>query len=648
MTLAWSASAIESPAARLQSHAAQTQTVKAIQLINQNQWTLGERAIANTRDPLAAKLYQWMQLTKRENVGSYTNLAQFIRQNPEWPGIPGLKAKAEKAIPSNLTNAEVIAWFRDYEPKTASGIDRYLKALLNVGRKEEAQDIMRKWWGDIRLSRDEQKMLYSKYGSLLDAQAHRRRLDTLLFSEQYTNARAIAGVLGPGYPELTEARIALAADKPGVNGLIAKVPANLQKDPGLLFERLRWRRKNDADAGAIEILKNAPSADRVQNPKDWWNERHIIIRRLIEKRQYNQAYVLASKHIQTEGFAHAQAEWVAGWLALRFVNKPTKAFQHFEALYNGVETPVSVSRAAYWAGRAAEDFPDPVLAKSWYEKAAKFQTVYYGQLAGAKLGLKESLPNAAPPVISAQDDEAFDKRELIQAARLFSAAGAHNDSTRFLTAFVDHEQSPKAYRYAAELAIELQNFGDAVKISKDATSKGLFLTAQSYPMITNELRGVVTEWALVHSLIRQESQFDARARSPVGAQGLMQLMPATARETARKLGIAHEESWLYLRPSHNIKLGTAYIDQMLRRFDNSYPLAIAAYNAGPGRVDKWLKIYGDPRKGEIDWIDWIELIPIYETRNYVQRVLESVYVYRLRLKGIQSSGEPPIHIALAR
>ena len=221
------------------------------------------------------------------------------------------------------------------------------------------------------------------------------------------------------------------------------------------------------------------------------------------------------------------------------------------------------------------------------------------------------------------------------------------ESSRFLRAFVESENSSKAYKYAAELAIKNGRNHDAVRISKEATKKGLFLTAQSYPVITDRLQGIDLEWALIHALIRQESVFDTKAKSPVGARGLMQLMPATAKETARKIGVQHRTSWLTTRPQHNIRLGSRYLTDMVRRFDGSYMMAAAAYNAGPGRVDKWIKTYGDPRKGEVDWIDWIESIPIYETRNYVQRVMEGVYVYRLRLKKIQKPSNTPIHVALA-
>lgn len=638
----------DSPLNRMQSPAVQAQTVRALQLINQNQWQLARDAVARTHDPLASKLYYWMIFTNRGDFENFGRLAQFIRQNPEWPGIDSLKRKAEKDMPPGISPQEVLAWFADYKPQTATGVDRYMRALLATGKTTEAKKFLSDWWATTTLSRDDQRMIFRAYSHYLDRAAHLRRFDTMLYRGQDANARALAGVLGPGYPQLAEARIALAEGKKNVNGLINTVPRNLQGDPGLLYERLRWRRRNNLDMGAVELLHNAPPPEKIQNRKAWWQERHIIIRRMIEDKRYQSAYLLASKQFQEPGtFEYAQAQWVSGWLALRFLNNPAQAYQHFEALYENVESPISKARGAYWAGRASEGFTDKSISKNWYESAAKHQTVYYGQLAGAKLGRAEALQNAAPPSLTQQDRTAFSGRELIQAANLFHRAGMEDESSRFLRAFIEDEGSAKAYRYAADLAIQNGQRRDAIRISKKATQKGLFLTAQSYPVITDQLKGIDLEWALVHAIIRQESMFDVKAQSPAGAKGLMQLMPATAKNTARKMGIPHTTAMLTTNPNHNIRLGSRYLSDMVQRYNGSYPMAIAAYNAGPGRVDQWIKTFGDPRLGQVDWIDWIELIPIYETRNYVQRVLEGVYVYRLRLKDVQKPSQPPIHIALA-
>ena len=349
--------------------------------------------------------------------------------------------------------------------------------------------------------------------------------------------------------------------------------------------------------------------------------------------------------MQTDGLPYAEAEWLAGWLALRFMDKPTEAYQHFTALYQKVSTPISRARAAYWSGRAAEGIGQKNLAEKWYKTAASFQTVYYGQMASIELRMTDHLPQVSPPVLTKSDLRNFGENELIRTALLFHKAGMADDAGRFLQAFISYEETPKAYRYGAELAAKMGEYHEAVRIAKKATKKGLFLTAQSYPTITKWLKNEdAIEWALIHALIRQESMFKYTAVSPAGARGLMQLMPSTAKATAKKLEMSHQTSWLTQKPSHNIKLGAEYMRSLIERFDGNYPLAIASYNAGPGRVNQWLKQFGDPRKGEIDIIDWIELIPYSETRNYVQRVMEGVYVYRLRLKGIQSEPAYEIYV----
>ncbi|MBX2835074.1 MAG: lytic transglycosylase domain-containing protein [Micavibrio sp.] len=629
----------------MQSRAAQELTVRALQSMNQGRWDVARQMVANSRDPLATKLYHWMIFSKRNEIQDYARMVQMIRTNPEWPGISAMKQKAEGKMPMSLRYSEIIAWFNDYPPITASGLERYIDALLGTGRNDKARKVLGDWWASSTLSRNSQRNLYRKYKSMITLRDHGRRFDSMLYKGQYENARAIAGILGPGYPELAEARIALATDSGNADALISRVPQNLQGDAGLLYERLRWRRKHDMDVGAMEILHKQPATDKIQNLPEWWKERHIIIRRLIEKKHWKSAYLLASGHKQTDGFSFAQAEWLAGWLALRFMNNDVAAYKHFDRLYRNVKTPVSLSRGAYWAGRASERFQDKTVSSRWYQIAAQYQTVFYGQLAAEKLGLTGDISNHAPPKLSAQDNAAFAAKEMMQAARLFHRAGMKNETSRFMRAFVEHENSDKAYFYAANEALRLNMLYDAVRISKTATQKGMFLTAQSYPVITERLRGVTLEWSLVHAIIRQESMFDEDARSPAGALGLMQLMPGTAKEVAGKMGVGYSPSRLTNDPSYNILLGSRYLSDLVDRLDGSYPIAIASYNAGPGRVRRWLDIIGDPRDRGVDLIDWIEVIPVYETRNYVQRVLENTYVYRLRLMSQQKTPSTPLHVA---
>lgn len=638
--------AMEGAMHRLQSPAVQKQTAQAVRLAEQGKWAEARTAIAESHDPLAAKLYHWLTYTRQDRPFNYIRLTQFIRQNPEWPGISTLVRKAEDVMPQTLDPREVRAWFEDYRPRTAKGLDRYVSALLEMGDKDKAREVLGEWWADTPLSRDDQIRLFRKYNRYLNTAAHMKRLDMLLYRGQEENALAIADVLGADYVALARARIALSKDRNNVNALIAAVPKKLQNDAGLLYERLRWRRKNDLNDGMIQILDIQHKVKDIQNPASWWLERHILIRRLIENKDFDTAYRLAAAHGQKSGLPFAQGEWLSGWLALRFLKDPVKALEHFQVLYAGVSTPISKARAEYWAGRAASALGQKPIMLSWYEKASNKQTTFYGQMAAAELKVMGTFTEIAPPTLTAQQKQNFEAAELVQAARIFHMAGARKTASAFIQAFAAHEKTAEAYIFAIQLSALMKHYHDVVRIAKKATQEGLFLTAQAYPVITEYLGGIVgLEWALIHALIRQESMFDIEAKSPVGALGLMQLMPATAVETARKLGIQHRQYWLTSKPDHNIRLGTEYLRRMIERYKGAYPLAIAAYNAGPGRVDRWVETYGDPRKGEVDIIDWIEMIPIYETRNYVQRVVEATYVYRLRLKGQQRDVTIPVSLA---
>lgn len=641
----------ENPVNRLQSVHAKKLTTQALQDIGRDDWNAARGKIAQSKDPLASKIYHWLLLVNMKEADwtshMFIRLSHFIRRNPEWPGISKMKIRVEGVMPEDLSNAEVLAWYSDFPPKTPYGMGRYMDSLIIEGKRSQARIFLADWWASTLTSRKQQKYIFKKYGGFLTLDAHKKRFDVLLYKGHYDSARAIAAVLGQGYPALADARIALSQKRnSGLGALIDKVPGYLQNDPGLLYERLHWRRKRGLDDGALEILRKTPDASKISNPKKWWVERHIMIRHLLGQGKYKSAYALARLHVQKTGFSYAQAEWLTGWLALRFMHKPTEAYERFTALYQRVQTPVSKARAAYWAGRAAQGMKQEGLAQRWFKKAVEFQSVFYGQLAGSALSQKNRLPESKLPHLSKHDRREYKKNELVQSSVLFKAVGMDDRAEAFLNAFLNDDKTPKAYRFAAELVAGQGDFYSAVKIAKKAARKGLFLTKQSYPTITKQLTAINSvEWALVHALIRQESMFDYTAKSPAGARGLMQLMPATARETSKKLNLAYKKDWLTSRPKYNILLGCAYIERLLRRYDGNYPLAIAAYNAGPGRVSSWLKSYGDPRNKDIDLIDWIELIPVYETRNYVQRVLENTYTYRLRLRGIQGQPKEALHVA---
>lgn len=606
---------------------------EAIQAIENKDWDRAYKMARATNDPVVMKIYFWRRFQDETHKGNFAGITRFVSQNPTWPAMPRIYQQMEKHMTGRENQGDLVRWFQEHPPLTPQGVDSYAKALLRTGKRDAFKAMINEWWATTLMERNDQKYIYRLYGDHITLQSHLRRYDKLLFNRQYTNARAIAQVLGKGYPALTEARIALAENKNGVDSLIDQVPGNLKHDPGLMYERLKWRRKKGMDSRAIEILNAPPPYEKIANPQDWWRERHIIIRRLLERQDYAKAYAVAAGHIQQDGFAFAQAQWLAGWLALTYMNKPAEAFDRFQQLDANVSTPVSLARAEYWAGRAAQALGQNDLAQIWYERAARYQTVFYGQKAARHVSVDTVLSHMSSPEITRDNRRRYEEDPLIKAAYLYHKAGFDDVASDFLWAFILQEGTAQAYMFAILSAADIDYYKDVVAIAKYATRKGLFITKQAYPTRVKDMRyahkGV--EWALIHALMRQESQFNARAQSPVGALGLMQLMPATAKLVARQQGVKHYTRWLVEKPEHNIKLGSSYLHDLLSKYRGDYVLAIAAYNAGPSRVNRWLKQFGDPRTTQISHTDWIELMPIYETRNYVQRVMEGLHVYRVLL-----------------
>jgi len=621
-------------------------TIKALNAVKKNKWKEAERLVAETRNPLAAKLYYWLSYTRNSSNPSFRRVSRFILQNPDWPKIRTMRKTAEKHINPDTSAEDLLTFFDVYSPLTQPGMMRYLDTLTKRGQFKEVKMNARDWWTSSTLATSQQKEFYKHYRSYLDEASHQARFDFLINRKHYTNARTVARILGRGFPALAEARIAVAQNKGGVDQKVSAVPNHLKNDPGLLLERLRWRRRHDKNFGAMEILHNPPPAETNSNLEGWWKERHIIVRRLMEEGDFLSAYLLASKHQQEEGLPFAQAEFLSGFLALKYTKEPWRAFEHFEALYHRVKTPISKARGAYWAGRASEDLGHPEIARKWFRVSARYQTTYYGQLALNTLDDEYKPPQQMPPerILSKLND--FNRQEMVQVAKLLNRAGFKKETDSFLDALSTKLSEPEDYILVADLAEEFKHYHKAIKIAKKGLQKNIFMMEHAYPTLLSRMKNVKLEWALVHAIIRQESAFDFDAKSPAGASGLMQLMPATAKEVAKKKNLKHKHSWLVTRPDHNIALGSAYMKQMIERFDGAYALAAAAYNAGPGRVNRWLKKFGDPRTGDIDIIDWAELIPVYETRNYVQRVLEGTYVYRIKFRDLQKDQyQAPLHFS---
>jgi len=600
----------------------------------------GKSSLASDTPGNAAQ--EWLGYYDGSREVTFSRISYFMSAHPDFPARDKLRTLAEMAMPGDLSDAETLVWFSVNPPQTTFGMKMYAQALNDAHQQTKARKEINDWWKRAYLTKVEQQDGYNAFRSVLDRSSSQQRLSMLIYKEQYTNARALAAMMGNGYPALTEARISLRTGNGNPNGYLSAVPVALRGDEGLLFDRLQYRRKDDNDDGAIEILNQSPPSGKMYNSESWGKERGIIARRLFEEGKYSQAYTLSANHNIKDGPGFAQNEWMAGWLALEYLNKPWEAFEHFERLYHHVETPISRSRAAYWAGLASEHLQHPEVAAKWYDAGAKYKTTFYGQLCGQKMQRSGDIPSSG-----VTGNPKFKNGDMAQAARWLQSHGHRPEAAMFLARMIDEAKTPQDYAAVAEVsnAISMRNM--AIKAAQESEKKtGVVLLNYSFPKIEKYLTDVdFVEWALVHALVRQESRYDDQAVSAAGARGLMQLMPRTASEVADKAGMAHRASWLTERPSHNIALGSLYLKKLLDRYDGNYAMALAAYNAGPARVDQWTQEIGDPRNPKVDLVNWIEMIPIYETRNYVQRVLEGVEVYRHILHVNKGGPQGDIHLA---
>lgn len=597
---------------------------RAIQMIKDEDWNGARAEVVQASDPALNKFYEW-SLYRGDLVGlPFERIATFIQQNPHWPEQNKMRGTAERNMPDTLPASYLVSWFTAYPPVTGEGILKMMAAGESTGQSMDS--VLNTAWQEAAMDKETQDKIINVYGRRITVNAFHARFDRLLDEDAYTMARAMAGQLQNGYPKMIEARIALREGKRGADDLMYNVPQNLKSVSGFVFDCVRWLRKNDNNSAAADLLTKAGIVTNITYPEDWWKERNIIARRLMEDKNYSKAYKIAAGHGLSKGSEFAEAEWLSGWLALRFLNRADIAASHFSRMYAKVETAISKARAAYWMGRATDALNKPDEAKTWYYQAGTYPHTYYGQI--ALNHLRVPISPRSPVIASAADTNSIASSDLIQTAIILHRAGEESLSAKFINAKLEDIKSEGEFQALATYLKRIGNTSGAYRVAKRASWKNIFLGDVAYPSLMQWVGNLDIDPALAHGIIRQESQFDTTARSPAGALGLMQLMPATAREVADKRDWDHQTAWLTSRPEHNILLGSAYLNDLLKRFNGSYPLAIASYNAGPSRVRGWLEAFGDPRAGEINWIDWIELIPVAETRNYVQRVTEGVVTYR--------------------
>ena len=599
-------------------------------LANQQDWAEASSR-AQGAGAVGADVIEWQRLRAGEGLlGEYE---AFLARRPDWPGLPYLKAAGEVAVARSTDPDRVLQYFGGEAPAKAAGILALTAALEAKGRHAEAVEAATIGWTKLKFTADEQAHLLDTYGPDLRV-AHELRLDRILWDGNRADEGArMLPLVSKDWAALGKARLALRADKDGVSALVNAVPKALKDDPGLAFERFLFRMRHDnyADAAAL-IVDRSASAQGLGDPMAWAAKRADLARILMRKGEPKSAYRVASTHHLTDLGDMGDLEFLSGFIALRKLNDPARALQHFERLA-GATTPISQARAQYWLGRALEASGDKTKARSAYGKAANYQTSYYGMLAAEKLGLTldESLLYNAPPAGSWKG-AGYAKSSVLEAAARMAAAGNEQLSARFML-HLGESLSDAELGTLAGLALDLGQYRSAVLIAKAATERGLVFPSAYFPVPDMIPESLPVSRALALSIARRESEFDPEARSPAGALGLMQMLPATAAEVAKDQGIKFSKAKLASDPAYNATLGAAYLKELVDQFGPSVALVASGYNAGPGRPRGWVDAFGDPRLASTDVVDWVEMIPFTETRTYVMRVVEGVVIYRAKLRG---------------
>jgi soluble lytic murein transglycosylase len=582
-------------------------------------------------DALDRHILTWaIAVSGQRGVPSW-EIAAAQRELKGWPGLKALRANSERALArENPPAADVLAAFGTTRPETAEGAIVLARALVATGDAARATEILRTFWHKEALSTDIETRILSEFGTLLGAKDHKARMETLLYRDRADQAERFS-TLGKAQ-SLYRAWAAVIRKNKNAAALIKAVDASWQKDPAYTFLRIRHLRNKEEYRAAGKLFAAMPEESALLvNPGAWWNEQRIVSRGLADLGDHRDAYRIAARHGADDPTDIVEAEFHAGWYALRDLGDAKTGAQHFQRILQASDRPLSVSRAWYWLGRAAEK-GGPGDAKEHFAKAADFPGTFYGQLAGARLGRKTL--NVAYPVPTTEERSRFNRREAVQAIARLQAAGHGWRGESLYRALAGELMNPGEL---ALLAAQAEKGGDhqlSLQIGKIAFGRGIDVAALAFPIgvIPDDANIAGSGKALAYAIARQESAFNPAAVSPANAQGLLQLMPGTAQGVAKRYGLAYDKQRLTRDAAYNATLGAHYLGEQISDFGGSYVLTFIAYNAGPRRVPQWIARYGDPRGKPIDEVvDWIERIPFSETRGYVQRVMENYQVYKTRL-----------------
>lgn len=587
-------------------------------------------------DPAGQKLADWFMLRHSESTAPFKRYAAFLAANPDWPSSALLRRRAEARLWQEKSDAATVHAFTMDRPTSAKGNFALARVLLAEGDNDRATRLVREAWRTDELSERSEEDSYVAFRDLLTADDHRARMDKRLGAKDYAGARRAAKRLGEDALAIVKACAAVNGKENKAKDYLDDVSADARRDLGYVLCRAQWHiQKDRIDDAAEVILAAAPDTMAAQDTDAWWRERRLLARKLLDQGKSRTAYeVVRAAAVPAMEVYRVDYHFMCGWIALRYLDDPKTAIMHFAAIDEGSANPIALSRAHYWRGRAAEAMGATADARVSYRAAARYPTAYYGQLARARLGLEGIELRAPSPVPASADTPPTDER--VRAADMLYGIGERDTVYYYAEDFSKESTDIAALEALGELAGRRNDARVMLEIGKSALARGLALDHYAFPTIgipEHKQVAPAIETSVIYSVARTESSFNQRDKSAANAVGLMQVTPEAGRDTAKRFGVAYDWDRMVSDPVYNTQMGAAELSALLSEYRGSQIMTFAGYNAGRGRVREWVQAHGDPRDPKIDPVDWVERIPLSETRNYVQRVMENVLVYRARFEG---------------
>ena len=590
------------------------------------------------QDPVARLLAEWIYLRSDNTSPSFQQYAAFVTAHPDWPHVPLFRHRAEDSLWNDgIDDATVLAFFARHPPTTAKGRFMLARALLAKGDRAGAEKLVRYAWRRQDFSADVENKARQMFGDMITREDDRVRMQQRFYVDDIGAGMREAQRLGGNDLAIARARAAVIKDLNNAKALLDDVPVAARQDPGYIFARAQWLRKHNKPDEAEQALLTAPQdAEALVDPDQWWLERRVLVRKLLDDHKPQAAYRVARDAAPPRHDNwRVDKYFTAGWIALRFLHDPKTAAEHFAHIAQGTNNPHALGRAGYWQGRAAEAMGKRAEAKAFYEKAAQYTITYYGQLARARLGIKD-LGLLGSPAFTPEERAVLQNLEVVRAAEMLYALGENTMLASIYAAIGESGTDVAGMSMLEEVAAKRGDGRAMVLLGRYAHARGLPMDYYAYPTVgLPEYRPIAPpiERSVAYSIVRQESDFNQQDVSSAHAVGLMQVTPEAGRDTAHRFKVKYDFQRLAKDPVYNMQMGAAELSNDLHYYRGSYLLTFAAYNAGSGRVKQWIAAYGDPRDPKVDPIDWAERIPLAETRNYVQRVMENLQVYRARFGG---------------